>query len=264
MNEINIKEEKNNNENTHTYDNGFHPKEVILKPDYVFYHHGFWFWLINKITVYVSSFFLFFPKFFWWGFRVKGKKNKKHIKSCLIISNHTLPSDIFLIKTSIKTKKVYMTSLQSNMGFGLISTYFRWGGAVPIPDDMGMLLKFNKRTYEEIKRGSSILFYPEAALVPYCDHIRPFMPGVFHYAYGSTKKIVPMVFTYHKPKGWYKLTRRGKPVAHLNILEPYYMDDSINKKLSMEKAKNELEKIMGDYFIKNSDFYYDKDGNKIN
>ena len=42
------------------------------------------------------------------------------------------------------------------------------------------------------------------------------------------------------------------------------MDDSINKKLSMEKAKNELEKIMGDYFIKNSDFYYNKDGNKIN
>ena len=258
-----MQDNNNTNENQHTYDNGFHPKEVILKPNYKFYHHGFFFWIIHKLTVYLTSLVLFFPKMFIWGFRVKGKKNKKYIKSALVISNHTLPSDIFLIKSSIRTKKLYLTSLQSNMGFGIVSSFFRWGGAVPIPTDMNMLLKFNKDTYNEINRGSSILFYPEASLVPLCDHIRPFMPGVFHYAYGSSKKIVPLVITYHKPKGLYKLTRKNKPCPHLNILEPYYMDDKINRRLSMDKAKKDLEQIMSDYFIKHSDYYYDESGNKI-
>ena len=45
-------ENKNNqeNENTHTYDNGFHPKEVILKENYKFYRKGFFFKIANYLT----------------------------------------------------------------------------------------------------------------------------------------------------------------------------------------------------------------------
>ena len=108
-----------------------------------------------------------------------------------------------------------------------------------------------------IKNGNNILFYAEAALIPYCDHIRNLMPGVFHYAYASTKKIIPTVITFHKPKGLYKLFRRNKPCIHYNVLEPYYMEDLDNKRKSIEKAKEDVEKIMTDYFIQHSDYYYD-------
>lgn len=258
-------ENKNNqeNENTHTYDNGFHPKEVILKENYKFYRKGFFFKIANYLTKITTAFFVFFPKKLVWGFKVVGRKNKKHIKSSILLCNHTIPYDIFLILTSMKYKKLYITTLQSNMGFGIVSTYFRLGSAVPIPTDMNMLIKFNKQTYEAINNGSSVIFYPEAALIPFCDHIRNFMPGAFHYSYATTKKIVPMVITYHKPKGLYKITRRKKPCIHLNILEPYYMDDSIRKRDSIEKARLDLEKIMSDYFIKHSDYYYDENGNKL-
>ncbi|MBQ9900586.1 MAG: 1-acyl-sn-glycerol-3-phosphate acyltransferase [Acholeplasmatales bacterium] len=250
------------NENEHSYDNGFHPKEVHLKPNYKLYRKSIWYKIWNKTLVYICKFLFFFPKFFVWGVRVKGKKNKKNIKSSMMVCNHAFPLDIFIILTSIPTKRVYVTTLESNMGFGIVSTFFRDGGAVPIPTDSQLLRRFNKETPEMIKKGYNVMFYPEAALIPYCDHIRPLLSGAFHYAYNSNKKIIPMVITFHKPKGLYKLFRKNKPCIHYNILEPYYMEDLGNKRLSLDKARDDIQKIISDYFIKNSDYYYDENGNR--
>ncbi len=245
------------NENEHTYDNGFHPKEVHLKDNYNLYRTSIGYKIWNKINIFAFKFFMFIPKFVFWGVRIKGKKNKKHIKNSLIISNHVFPFDVFIILTSLSLKRIYVTTLESNLGFGIVSRLFRDGGAVPIPTEISLLRRFNKETPEMIKKGYNVLFYAEAALIPYCDHIRNLMPGVFHYAYNSSKKIIPTVITFHKPKGLYKLFRRNKPCIHYNILEPYYMEDLGNKRLSIDKAKNDIEKIMTDYFINNSDYYYE-------
>ncbi len=250
------------NENEHTYDNGFHPKEVHLKDNYNLYRTSLGFKIWNRFLIYLFKFLFFFPKFIFWGVRIKGKKNKKNLKSSLLISNHVYPFDVFIILTSMPTKRVYVTTLESNLGFGIVSRLFRDGGAVPIPTEPGLLRKFNRLTPEMINKGYNILFYAEAALIPYCDHIRNLMPGVFHYAYSSTKKIIPSVITFHKPKGLYKLFRGKKPCIHYNILEPYYMQDLGNKRQSIEKAKEDVEKIMTDYFIKHSDYYYDENGNR--
>jgi len=250
------------NENEHAYDNGFHPKEVHLKPNYNLYRKSIGFRIWNKILNLLFKFLFFFPKFFVWGVRVKGKKNIKHIKSCMLVSNHVYPFDVFIILTSMSRRMVYVTTLESNMGFGFVSRFFRDGGAVPIPTDTQLLRRFNKETPEIINKGKVILFYPEAALMPYCDHIRPLLSGAFHYAYNSTRKIVPSVITFHKPKGIYKLFRRNKPCIHYNILEPYYMEDLGNKRRSLDKARDDIQKLMSDYFIKNSDYYYDENGNR--
>jgi len=244
-----------NEENKHTYDNGFHPKEVKLDENYKLYRTNLFFRFRSKLAILICKFIFFFPKTLVWGFKVKGKKNKKYINSSCIISNHTHQMDAFMIVTSISLKRIYITMLETNLGFGIVSGIFRLGGAVPIPRDMKLLKKFNKETKDVINKGYNVLFYPEAALMPFCDHIRNFLPGVFHYSIDTTNKIIPLVITYHKPKGLYKLTRRKKPCIHLNILDPYYIEDLGNKKLTIEKAKTDLEDIMSNYFNKNSDYF---------
>ncbi len=251
------KEKETPNENEHTYDNGFHPKEVHLKDDYNLYRKSLGYKIWNKILIYIFKLIMFIPKYVVWGVRVKGKKNKKNIKGSLVVSNHVFPFDVFIILTVLSTRRIYVTTLESNLGFGIVSRIFRDGGAVPIPTEAVLIRRFNKETPEMIKNGNNILFYAEAALIPYCDHIRNLMPGVFHYAFASTKKIIPTVITFHKPKGLYKLFRRNKPCIHYNVLEPYYMEDLGNKRKSIEKAKEDVEKIMTDYFIQHSDYYYD-------
>lgn len=250
-----MEQQTNPEENKHTYDNGFHPKEVNLKETYTFYHHGFFFRLLNIATILITQFFFLFAKTLVWGYRVKGRKNLKKTKGAVLICNHTHPLDALIILTSCFPKRIYVTTLQSNLGFGIVSKYFRAGGAVPIPEDKKLFKRFNRQTVEELKKGYTILVYPEAALVPFCNQVRPFMPGAFHFAQQAQTTIIPSVMTYHKPKGLYRLTRRKRPCIHYNILPPYTIKDMGNKKLTLDTATEELHTIMAEYFNKNSDYF---------
>ena len=253
---------KTTNENAHVYDVGLKPKEVKLKPDYALYQKGAWYGFWNKITLFISTVAALFPKIFVWGTRVTGKENKKKIHSCVLISNHVYPEDYLIILSELFPKSLYVTILQSNLGFGIFSWYLRLCGAVPIPTEMHMFMRFRKETPEVIKSGRCVLFYSEAALIPYCDHIRPLLPGAFRFALESTGVIVPSVITFHKPKGFYKLVRGKKPCIHYNILNPYHIEDLGDAKLSVEKARTDVQKMMSDFFVKNSDYYYDENGNR--
>lgn len=249
------------NENQHTYDNGFHPKEVKLKEDYLFYNTHFWFRFLAYIVKVVSRFWLFFPKVFL-GYRVKGRKNKSKVKGAIVVSNHIFVIDALLLVSSFWRRKVYVTMLQSNLGFGLASKYMRIGAAVPIPTDRRLLRKFNEETVEILKKGKNVLFYPEAALMPYCDHIRNFLPGAFHYALLADAPILPCCFTFHKPRGLYKLFRK-KPTIHLNILEPYYLKQCETRNETIHQATTEVQNLISEYFVNHSDYYYEN-GVKIN
>lgn len=248
-------------ENKHTYDNGFHPKEVTLKENYNFYNRHFWFSLLQLLTKIFTRFWLLFPKF-WLGYKVIGKKNKRKLHGSILICNHVHPLDAMMMLSSIHFKRCYVTTLQSNMGFGFISRYLRFGGAVPIPANRRMLSKFKDATLEALQKKSNILFYPEAALMPYCDHIRPFMTGAFHYAVLANAPIIPCCWTFHRPKGLYRLWRRNKPVMHLNILEPYTIPQSENRNETIHQVTEEVETIIRNYFIAHSDYFYDH-GKKI-
>lgn len=249
------------NENQHTYDNGFHPKEVKLKDNYRFYNRSFWFQLGSVFIKIFTRFWLIFPKIFL-GYRVKGRKNKSKVKGAIVVSNHIFVIDALLLVSSFWRRKVYVTMLQSNLGFGFASKYMRVGAAVPIPTERRLLRKFNKETVEILKKGKNVLFYPEAALMPYCDHIRNFLPGAFHYALLADAPILPCCFTFHKPRGLYKLFRK-KPTIHLNILEPYSLKQCETRNETIQQATTEVQKIISDYFISHSDYYYEN-GIQIN
>ncbi len=239
----------------YVYDNGFRPKEVILKDNYKLYKKGFFFWLSQRITVFVTKFVLFFPKKLSWGYKVIGKKNKKYIKSSILVCNHVFPLDAFSLLTSLSLKRIYTLTLQSNLGFGIVSKYFRWGGGVPIPTNFKLYKRFVNETPEILKSGKNILIFPEAMLMPYCDHIREFKPGAFHFAIDGASNIVILVHTFHKPKGIYKLLRRKKPCIHLNILDPYKIEQMPTKKETIAKAQSDIQKIMTDYFNQHSDYF---------
>ncbi len=249
-------------ENTHVYDVGMKPKDVKFGKKYKLYKKGFWFKTGNILFLLLDSFLALLFKIFVYGMHVTGRKNIKEIHSCVLLCNHVFPLDIIIILTALFPKFLYVTVLQSNLGLGFISVLLRLLGGVPIPKDPFWFMRFSNETTDIINKGGSIVFYPEASLIPYCDHIRPLLPGAFSFAYDSTKKIIPTVITFHKPKGFYKIVRRGKPCIHYHILRPYDIKDLGDKKRSVEKARVEVQNIMSDFFIKHSDYYYDKNGNR--
>lgn len=257
-----IEETGTKNENAHVYDLGWKPKKVNLKADYALYRRGAWYGFWNKIACFCSTVIALFPKFFIWGTRVTGRENKKYMHSCVLVSNHVYPVDFWMILSELFPRSFYVTVLQSNLGLGILSWYLRLCGAVPIPQDMYLFQRFKKETPEIIKKGHCVLFYSEASLIPYCDHIRHLLPGAFRFALESTGVIIPTVITFHKPKGFYKLVRGKKPCIHYNILKPYYMQDLGDEKQSAEKGRRDVEQLMSDFFVKNSDYYYDENGKR--
>ena len=248
-------ENKEKDEN-YQYDSGFHPKKVKLKNNYRFYRTNIFYKIWNKLWVYFSCFVSFFPKKLLWGYKIIGKKNRKYAKGAVIVQNHVQQLDGLTFLPAFRHYRLYITMLESNLGFGYISHVFRNCGTVPIPTDPTLFKRFYRETINTLNKGYSVLVFPEAILYPYCDHVRKFHNGAFRFAYESDKKIIlPCVTTFHKPKGLYKLTRRKKPCCKYNILEPYYIKDLGNKRESIDKAMDDVNKIMSDYFIKNSDYF---------
>lgn len=246
--------EKEISENEHTYDNGFHPRKVTLKNNYKFYNRSLIFRFFAFIFVTISAFFLFLEKKLILGYKVVGKKNlKKHPKGNIIVCNHCMQRDSFYIVTSLFPKKTYVTMLQSNLGFPIFSQYIRISGAVPIPEERRQIRNFSAETRQAIERGDNIVFFAEASLKPYCDHIRPFKQGAFHFAYQSGGVILPMVITFHKPKGLYKIFKR-KPSPHLNILPPYTIVELESKSETIKKAMDDVHQMMSEYFNTHSDY----------
>lgn len=234
------------------YQNGFKNREVHLKENYPFYNHNIFFVIFSKIVIFFTVFFCFILKKTLWGCKTTGKKKIKNIKSAITISNHCLIQDAFINAPSVFPKKMYVTMLETNLGFGFASRYLRFCGAVPIPRDPRMMIKFLKMTTAELKKNQFIHVYPEGHLIPYSDHIRKFLPGAFHIAYSAKVPIIPICFTFHKPKGIYFWKK--KPMIRQNYLEPYYPDYSLAKKECINKTCSDLQKIMTEYFNNNSDY----------
>ena len=241
----------------------FEPKKVTLKKDYVFYNRKPIFMFLGFILINITRFFVFLSSIFNTGYRIKNRKlYKKYYKNGIVMtSNHTLQFDGFLQGSFNYPKRTYVTMLESNLGFGLASKYMRVVGAVPIPSEIGLMKSFFRQSQQAIKDGHIILFFPEANINPYCDHIRSFQPGVISLAYQTGSDIMPLITTFRKARGWYKLIGH-KFCPTITYLKPYKLPKDGSRKENIQKATKELEQIYKDYFKVNSDNYNKNYDNK--
>lgn len=251
--------EKPIDENEHQY-HTVDAKPVVLKDNYNFFYRSKFKYFGSRFLVIFLGILIFPWIIIFNGFRIKGKKNYRKIKKhgCIFISNHVNPGDAFFIGWTLMFKRVYFTSLQSNLGlpFGF-GRFLRRMGAVPIPEKKNQLPRFRKQLLEDLERGRKVTVYPEAALIPYCDHIRPFKKGAFRLALVENTPILPIVFTYRKPKGLYRIWRR-KPCLTINFLEPYYPTTEGSHAERIEKAMNETHDIMEKFFNENTTYFLKK------
>ena len=246
-------------ENAHTY-HTVDAKPVVLKDNYNFFFQSkFKYFMSRFIMILVGCICMPFILLFT-GLRIRGRKNYKLVKKkgCILISNHINPGDAFFTGWSLMRRRVYITSLQSNLGlpFGF-GKMIRIMGAVPIPEEKKQIPRFRSQFLKEIEKKRKILIYPEAALIPFCDHIRPFKKGAFRLAIVEDTPILPIVYTYRKPKFLYRLFRR-KPCLTLNFLEPYYPPTEGSHAYRIEKTMDDLHQIMSDFFNEKSTYFYHK------
>ena len=156
------------------------------------------------------------------GFRIEGRKNLRMARGgAVTVANHVHVMDATMLALTLFPRRAYITSLQSNFEVPVISWLVRMLGGVPIPENYRAITAFMAALREQLDRGRLVHFYPEAALWPYYEDLRPFKNGAFRLAVEGQVPVIPMVFRFRRPTGLYRLYKR-KPLTTLVVGEPIY------------------------------------------
>lgn len=169
-------------------------------------------------------------------------KNKKVLKKYkkegyFLYGNHTNTlGDAFIPSLISFPKKNYIICNPDATSIKGLKTIVMMLGALPVPST----IKGNKNFNEAIKylngKNKSITIYPEAHLWPYYTSIRPFKNVSFTYPYILNKPCFTFTNVYVKRK--IKFIKIPKIITYID--GPFYADQTLNKKESINKLKDEV------------------------
>lgn len=198
------------------------PLKKNIDENFPFVCRKLWFrfvsWLLGSL---VMPILLLYNRLFN-GFRIEGRHNLRMARGgAITVANHVHVMDATMLALTLFPRRPYFTTLQRNLEIPVISWLIRMLGGVPIPENARAIMAFMAALREQLAQGRLVHFYPETALWPYYDKLRPFKNGAFRLAVEGEVPVIPMVFKFREPTGLYKLWKR-KPLTTLVVGEPIY------------------------------------------
>ena len=186
-------------------------------------------WILNKVM---------------FGFEVEGVENLRKVSGGKItISNHVHPMDCTMNGLINFPERTYFPTLATNFKIPFIRHLIRILYAIPIPKKQEQKEKFFEQINKALLDGKTIHMYPEAALWPYYEKIRPFKKGAFKMAVEANCPIVPILYKFEEPDGIFALYKRKKCI-HAKVLEPVYPNLNLSKN---EIAEDLQKRVMEEY-----------------
>ena len=111
-------------------------------------------------------------------------------------------------------------------------------GAIPVPDNLHDMAKFNQTVKSRLDQGKAIVTYPEGHLWPYYTKIRPFAPAAFHLPVKYPAPVYTATTTYQKSR-FHK-----KPKITIYIDGPFEIDQNLPKKQAQNQLHHAVQKAM--------------------
>ena len=183
-----------------------------------------------------------------YGLKVEGRENLRKVKGgAITVMNHVHPMDFTMVKVAVFPRRIYFTSLRSNLELPFVGWLIKQCGALPLPVKLGEKITFQKQLKNGISRGDWIHFYPEGMMVKHHRKLREFRTSAFITAVNNNCPVIPMAIVYLKPQGlWHLLSKRDQMV--LVIGEPLYPKAAVSKKEAVqelaERTRIAMEELM--------------------
>ena len=177
---------------------------------------------------------------------VYGEEHLSVLKDgAMITCNHFSPFDNYIVFHCIRKylphKYLYKVIREGNYtNFpGLYGYLFRHCNTLPLSSNRRTMINFMTSVQTLLKRGESILIYPEQGMWWNYKKPRPFKSGAFKMAVRAVVPVLPTFITMQDDET--RLDGNGYPVQRhtLHILPPVYPDTSLSEKEAAEKMKNE-------------------------
>lgn len=172
------------------------------------------------------------------GTRIRGKRNLRGLKKsgAVVIINHVLYLDCMIGAQCVYPKKLYFHVLENTMKVKGLNIVMKALGAMPIPSKPSAKRAFIEETDKLLAKKKWICVYPEAALWPYYDKIRPFKTGAFHFAVKNNVPIIPICINFRRSRGIFKKFGMRTKFVTVHIGKPLYA----NPQLEFNDAVNDL------------------------
>jgi len=225
--------------------------DLTLDENYPFLDKSFGFRFVRAMEhflIYTVVFLLCSLRF---GLKIEGRevlrKNRALLKNgAMTISNHIHKWDLLFVLKAIRYRSIYFPVWKENLKT-TDRGFVRFTGGIPIPESVSLMKCFN-RAFDEIHaRKKWIHAYPETAMFYFFQPIRPFKKGVFTMAYRYNLPVIPIAFSYRKPRFPFTLVnvfrsiiRNQKlPMVTLRVGEPLLFDTTLGRKESVLKMRKD-------------------------
>ena len=121
---------------------------------------------------------------------------------------------------------------------GLFGFLMRHCHTLPLSSNRRTMMNFMSSVNTLLKRGESILIYPEQGMWWNYKKPRPFKLGGFKMAYRAGVPVLPTFITMTDDE---RLDESGYPIQRFtfHILPPIYPDETLGEKVGAEKMKEE-------------------------
>lgn len=165
-------------------------------------------------------------------------------KGAIITCNHFSAFDNYVVfhclRKYLPKKDLYKVIREGNYtNFpGLYGFLFKHCNTLPLSSNRRTMINFMSAVNTLLKRGESILIYPEQGMWWNYKKPRPFKIGGFKMAYRAGVPVLPTFITMTDDE---RLDENGYPVQRhtLHVMPPIYPDTTLGEKAGAEKMKDE-------------------------
>lgn len=176
------------------------------------------------------------------GLRVKGRDNLDIPGGAITVMNHAHMIDCTMIKPLLKSRGLWMVSLEENFGLAVIGRMIRALGAVSLGHTQWERAELMNGLKRRINQGDFVHFFPEGMLLPGCETLRIMHDGAFSLAACANCPIIPMVLTKGTHRGL--LRSKRKPGLTIHILPPEYPNSSLPAKQARAELNQRVRQAM--------------------
>ena len=197
---------------------------------------------------------------------IDGMHGEEHLEAlkegAIITCNHFSAFDNYAlfhcIRKYLPRKYLYKVIREGNYTSfsGLYALFFRHCNTLPLSSNRRTMINFTLAVNTLLKRGESILVYPEQEMWWNYKKPRPFKAGAFKLAVKAGKPVVPMFITLQDDT---RLDEHGYPRQRytLWVMPPIYPNANLSDKENAEKmsniayeaCKNTYEKVYGEPLV---------------
>lgn len=140
-----------------------------------------------------------------------------------LFCNHTQPfGDVFMPALPSLPTRIYTVVSPANLGIPVIGKLLPYLGALPVPDTIQGMKRFQEALEYRLAQRRFITIYPEAHVWEYFTGIRPFPDTSFKYPVKFGKPSYSLTVTYQKRRFG------GRPRATVYIDGPFYPDETLS------------------------------------